>query len=308
MTIEREYKPKEKINWKLLPNILNDVLATIPQVENKPSFTRIWSPSTTSWSAEPYFKVSTYSQSASIEEVEDFLAFIKKSKEDLEGAEIGVSCYQVFETNDRIEEEPPYFLFSWKPDRLYVIIGRNTTENALKLLEDLEGKLELTPAAPLVKHQDDTVIPLRRTVFIAYSFDKNGKSYASELKKFFELLEFKVATGEEYSPESVSKKVERRLESQEIVVAVLSKRVNLSEHEKLSEHESRSEQKVQTWLTQEMSRVKNSKPLFLLVEKGAKFEAGILGDLEYVTFEEGRITDTFTSIIEGLREVGFRFI
>ncbi len=61
-----------------------------------------------------------------------------------------------------------------------------------------------------------------------------------------------------------------------------------------------------TWLTQEMTAADVSgKPIFLLVQEDVAFKPGILGDIEYILFPIGRFSETFASVLEGLREVGF---
>jgi len=104
------------------------------------------------------------------------------------------------------------------------------------------------------------------------------------------LLGFEVATGEGFSPERVSTKVKRRLTAQEIVVVIISARHDI------------------TWLTQETTGASFAdKPLIVLVEEGAEFKPGILGDLEYIKFPSTNISSAFIPITEGLRELGFKF-
>lgn len=63
-----------------------------------------------------------------------------------------------------------------------------------------------------------------------------------------------------------------------------------------------------TWPIQEMSGASFSdKPLIVLVEEGADFKPGVLGDLEYIKFLPAHIASCFVPIAEGLRELGFKF-
>jgi hypothetical protein len=51
----------------------------------------------------------------------------------------------------------------------------------------------------------------------------------------------------------------------------------------------------------------SGKPIIILVEEGVTFKSGILGDIEYIRFSAGIITESFSPILEGLRELGFNF-
>ena len=62
-----------------------------------------------------------------------------------------------------------------------------------------------------------------------------------------------------------------------------------------------------TWLTQESLLASLSKPLFLLKEKNYAFKPGLLGDHEYIPFTSPAIETTFIPILEGIRELGFKF-
>jgi hypothetical protein len=173
-----------------------------------------------------------------------------------------------------------------------ISIWRARSAEALNLLQAFEEALGLRAAHPhdsSVGTAEEGAQPsLRRTVFIAHSFDDVGRSYAFQLTKFLSLLGFEVATGEGFSPESVSAKVKRRLSAQEIVIVVMSQKQDL------------------TWLVQESAGASlAAKPIFLLIERGVEFKPGILGDLEYILFESGQIAGAFAPILEGLRELGF---
>jgi hypothetical protein len=131
---------------------------------------------------------------------------------------------------------------------------------------------------------------LRRSVFIAHAFDDSGRSYAFQLTKFLSLLKFEVATGNGFSPESISNKVKRRLNAQGIAVAILSRKEDMA------------------WLIQEMAGADmKGKPLIVLFEEGVEFKPGLLGDLEYIRFGEGAFAACFIPIVEGLQELGFQF-
>jgi len=283
MKISREYEPKN-LNWKLLPDILAKFRAAIPEDER----IEAGMPKRSTLVDVPSCEVSTFSQSVELPSVQELLSFIEGSAEDPVRVDIYLDCKCKWEDGNLFDRLPPYFKFSWKSDRVFVQIARNTSSQSLELLEELEGLLQLTPAAP--PKQENPARNLKRTVFIAHSFDDAGRSYAFQLTKVLSLLGFEVATGEGYAPESVSSKVRRRLAAQEIAVAIVSERDDM------------------TWLIQEATAVDFSgKPLILMVEEGATFKLGILGDLEYIKFPRGHISESIPPLIEGLRELGFTF-
>jgi len=283
MKIYREYKPHE-VNWKLFPDILEKVRSAIPEDEKfKGGLGK-----GRELIEIPRFEISTFSQNVSLPSVAEFLSFLADSREKPEKVNILLECYMNLHDGDLLRNEPSYFEFFWQNERVFVQISRNTSANALRLLSDLEGLLQLTPAAPPKEEIEQHM--LRRTVFIAHSFDDTGRSYAFQLTKVFSLLGFEVATGEGYSPESVSSKVRRRLAAQEMALAIISERDD------------------NTWLIQEtMAAEFSNKPLILLVEDGVDFKPGILGDVEYIKFSKGHISEAITPLLEGLRELGYKF-
>lgn len=283
MKIYREYEPHE-VNWKLFPDILDKVRSAIPDDE-KFEISRKRGKKLVE---VPRFEVSTFSQKVSLPSVQEFLTFLEDSLEKPEKVAIFLDCCLQWSDGDLIDKNLPYFQFSWKNERVFIQIYRNTSSKALRLLSDIEGLLQLTPAAP-PKEEGEQRTP-GRTTFIAHSFDDIGRSYAFQLTKVFSLLGFEVATGEGYAPESVSSKVRRRLAAQEIAVAIISERDDL------------------TWLIQEATAAEfSNKPLILLVEDGVDFKPGIFGDIEYIKFPKGHISEAVTPILEGLRELGFKF-
>ena len=282
MRIKREYVPKE-VNWRLFPDLLEKVVSSIPESERMEVHYKLH--------PEPRFEVSTFSQSVALESEDDFLSFIKKSTEQPSSVNIRIACIRTASRMDPYEIELPFFSFSWSQERIHASVARNTTSNALQILEDLQEILQLEPTSPPMPEEENIESrPLRRTVFIAYSFDDVGRSYAFQLTNFFSLIGFEVATGEGYSPERVSNKIRRRLMAQEIVVAIMSQHNDM------------------TWLIQEITGAEFiGKPLILLAEEGVEFKSGILGDLEYIRFPEGHVSQSITPILEGLRELGFSF-
>ena len=63
-----------------------------------------------------------------------------------------------------------------------------------------------------------------------------------------------------------------------------------------------------TWLTQEsvLGEVKG-KAVFLIKQHGADFKSGLFGDREYIPFSGTTIETAFIPILEGLRELSYKF-
>jgi hypothetical protein len=103
------------------------------------------------------------------------------------------------------------------------------------------------------------------------------------------LLNFEVSTGRGFSPGSISEKVKARMERQSLVFAIMTAGDD------------------STWLIQESLLGSLEKPLFLLKEKAYEFKPGLLGDHEYIPFTNLIIETTFVPILEGIRDLGFKF-
>jgi len=239
----------------------------------------------------PRYAVTTFSQSIETDGEKDFLDFLRDTSEEPERVEARIMCLRQPATIDPYEIMPPFFRFVCGTTGVSVEIYRSSSEAALAFLSELEQVLQLTPAMPQPEPDKNEEEPrLRRTVFIAHSFDDAGRSYAFQLTKFLNLLRFEVATGEGFAPESISAKVKRRLQAQGIAVAILSEKDDM------------------TWLVQETTSAGMSgKPLIVLVEEGLAFKPGLLGDIDYIRFAKGAFAECFIPIAEGLRELGFRF-
>lgn len=179
------------------------------------------------------------------------------------------------------------FSLSIRKDRYY-----NTEESYLRVdlgrvhdervADDVVRFLGLKPDQPSLYES------LPRSAFVAHRFDAQGEHIADRLARFLELLGFDVKTGRGFSPEPVGDKVRKRIESQAVLFLVLTSGDD------------------ETWLTQEsILAYAKEKRVVILREMRAPYKAGLLGDLEYITFQETAIEGAFISILEGLRELGF---
>ena len=130
-----------------------------------------------------------------------------------------------------------------------------------------------------------------RTIFIAHKFNDQGKDCSMKVARYLELLGFQVKSGHSFSPKSVSQKVQERIESQEVILVILTVGDD------------------STWLVQETAISKISgKPLIILKEKEFNFKPGILADHEYIEFTYPDIEKIFIHLLEGLRELGYEFL
>lgn len=280
MIITKRYTPRD-INFHLLPDLMEQIKSLVPksmlfQAGNELEIL-------------PYFLIQTNSQSASTASFNEFRDFIRGLSEPILALDAELKCNFVKQHLSEYSSKPPVFEFLYRRDSIKIILARNTAENIRELYEKIEETLVLESTKPkLSKEYEENEATQNRTIFIAHSFDQIGKSYAYELIKFLNLLHFKVATGEGYSPERISKKVKDRLTSQEIVIVILSKKDDA------------------TWLIQEATGAAFiNKPLILLIEGGVEFKPGILGDIEYIQFPSENISSSFVSILEGLQELGY---
>jgi hypothetical protein len=130
---------------------------------------------------------------------------------------------------------------------------------------------------------------LEKKCFIAHRFDEGGIEMADKLARFLSLLNFEVSTGRAFSPGSITEKVKARIEKQSLVFAILT-----------SGNDT-------TWLTQESLIGSLGKPLFLLKEKEYEFKPALLGDCEYIPFNNPTIETAFIPILEGLRTLNYKF-
>jgi len=290
MKITRQFQPTD-INWHLLPDLVIKTVKGIPRNELREGQGLL--PLTgDKLEPLPQFAATTYSQSVTLDSSDAFLEFVRSSSETLEKVDISLECQRTPGSFAPYTIVPPFFRLSWRPKLIVLSFWRTTAAEALQMLQAFEDALGLKPARPdppEPEPDNEVRLPaLKRTVFIAHSFDDAGRSYAFQLTKFLSLLGFQIATGEGFAPESISAKVKRRLAAQEVVVVVMSEKQDL------------------TWLVHETAgAAATAKPVILLIEKGIDFKLGILGDLEYIVFEPRQIAETFTPILEGLRELGF---
>lgn len=232
------------------------------------------------------YRIYSRFERASTSLEEDFKKILVKNKSKIDGFsfEFWASIKGKYTVRD---VEPVILRIESKDEYIFMEVCHLKHDDVDFLVTEIEGKLRLSPMSQVLV-EDKKKIEKTKSVFIAHSFDDIGKSYAYEVSRFFSLIGFDVATGESYSPEKVSSKVLKRIERQELVVAILSRRDEF------------------TWLNQETATASAlKKPLFILIEDGVDFKPGLLADLEYLKFAKGNITNTFLGMLEGVKEIGY---
>ena len=107
----------------------------------------------------------------------------------------------------------------------------------------------------------------------------------TQITRFLELLDIEVISGASYEPRRVTEKVRSRLSSNiDFVVYLVTKDGETA------------------WTRDELiTGLGVDAHLVPIVESGAKMEIGILGDLEYIPFESGHISDAFVRLLEAVR-------
>ena len=235
------------------------------------------------------FYVSTHTEKVQTHKAKEFTNFISAiSAEDVIGFRFIYNVIPKSKYSSRFID-PCLFSLKTKNDIIILELNYLDYQDSKTLSHEIETRLQLhhIDQLSLTKKVSDKLAK-ERTVFIAHSFDDLGKSYAYEIVRFFDLIGFNVATGESFSPEKVSSKVMKRIKGQELVVAIISSRVEFA------------------WLQQEAATAHAlMKPLFLLIEEGVDFKPGLLADLEYIKFPKGNIGGSLLGILEGIRELGY---
>lgn len=283
MEITKRYAPS-KINFHLLPAQMERIKTSLQDYHQTKG--------QIAYNFYERFLIDTNSQTLETNSYEEFKEILRSLSEEYIialRAELGMSSnlvYLMSAMGSEPVQQPPAFKLTYQQESVEIILTQNSFENLISLFTIIEEEFSLEIVKP------KTIINLspKRTAFVAHSFDQIGRSYAYELIQFLNLIQFKVETGDRFSPESIAKKVKRRLKAQEIVIAIISKKEDY------------------VWLTQETTGATVlEKPLFILIEEGVEFKAGIHSDLEFIKFPPENISTTFTPILQGLQELGYTF-
>lgn len=126
--------------------------------------------------------------------------------------------------------------------------------------------------------------PERLKAFVSFRFNDHGKALAFELREFLELTKVEFVSGLGFEPRSVSEKVIEKLSSPLDLFIIIQCVSGDS-----------------AWVNQEIGIAKANKiPVIVLKEEGAAETPGILGDIEYLPFSEGNISNTYVGILQAI--------
>jgi len=270
------------VNFHLLPDLMDAFKSRFPEsnlIDSKQDY---------ELGLIESFEIVTSTQRIIAYENSEFRDTLRILDEPIISLDARIKCVYLVKHLKGVECGGAPFIFEYRPNQIMVILGRNTLQNINKSFSAIEETLSLKiDKQPQIRSD---MVPRKRTAFVAHAFDQTGRSYAYELVKFLNLLGFQVSTGEGFSPIGISKKVKERLASQEIVIIIISQKEN------------------STWLIQEAAGASFiGKPLFILLAEGTEYKAGIHGDLEFIEFPAGTISTSFTSLLEGFNELGYKF-
>jgi tetratricopeptide (TPR) repeat protein len=116
-------------------------------------------------------------------------------------------------------------------------------------------------------------------VFLAYHFDKEGREYAGQLAWVLGLIDISVVFGEGLGGERVSDGVQRRIESADIVIVLLTGEPT-------------------HWIVQEIAwAVAKRVPCLIVVREGVVFDGRIAGDLEQIRFAPDEFAKALKQVV-----------
>jgi hypothetical protein len=154
-------------------------------------------------------------------------------------------------------------------------------EGRAAAIEERVGNLTLRLASlEMAVHQ---VAP-RLRCFLSYRFGGENELVALRVQRFLALLSVDVVSGETYEPRPISQKVAAKLASPLSFLVLIV----------LANGES-------PWTRDEIATAK-ARGMFVvpLVEEGARFEPGLFGDLELISFATDHVGDAFLKLLEAV--------
>lgn len=145
------------------------------------------------------------------------------------------------------------------------------------LIAYLEGQLAEINGEPQTKER-------QLSCFLSHRFSEIGKSYAREVRQFLELVNIEVVEGSKFEPRSVSKKIQEQLDAgHDFAVLIIS------------------EDGESMWTRDEANSFwQDGRHVIVLVSEASEFEQGLQGDLEWIPFPEGHISEGFIKLLEGI--------
>jgi hypothetical protein len=158
----------------------------------------------------------------------------------------------------------------------------------IPLKQKRDKQLVATPAKPAV-----TTPKQLQSVFVGHSFASDDAKVNDVVLRFLAAYGFEVVTGEKPSANTVSAKVQGRIEQCEGFVGVFTRRDKVSR---------KSEWLPSAWVVDEKAfALAKNKKLILLREEGVQSIGGLQGDYEYLEFDRTDMADLLVRLMELLR-------
>lgn len=141
MRIERNYEPTD-VNWVILPDLMERITSEIPDNEKREGERG------DELDPAPKFCIKTFSQDIVIDGPQEFIDFVRNTTEQPVTVEVLIKCLRRPASMRAYAVNPPYFRFLWRGGGVKVELDRTTTNIALSTIEEIESKLQLSPAKP----------------------------------------------------------------------------------------------------------------------------------------------------------------
>ena len=164
--------------------------------------------------------------------------------------------------------------------------------------EDWRGVASLGNINDVVWSIHDKVVELQRSLaatsssrsrrlrcFVSFRFDDHSKALAFELRELLDLADVDFVSGMGFEPRSVSEKVLDRLMGELDLFLII--------------HASPTDS---AWLNQEVGVARARKlPIIVLREGDTKFDPGMLGDTEFISFPANEISRSYVAVLQAIK-------
>jgi hypothetical protein len=193
-------------------------------------------------------------------------------------------------SNKKFRDNGDVTLYEWR-NYLILSITMARGECMQEIVEIIKNDLNLheAPSELVGKTQKNKtrMAPEFLTCFLSYRFNKYSRQIALEVTRFVELLDIRVISGAGYEPKRIEDKVQQRLNQNiDLLIYLITK-----------DGES-------TWTRDELTYAyARGAAIVILVEEGAQMATGLLGNIEYLPFASGHVSDTYVGILEAMRYV-----
>ena len=128
--------------------------------------------------------------------------------------------------------------------------------------------------------------------FVAHSFNENDKNIIDKFIKYFESLGVKCEDGEKPEFDFIEVKIKRRIDKNDIFIAIFT-----CDKELLLEEGGPKKYSTSNWVMQESGyAISKEKKCIFLVEQGVYKFSNLQGSLEYIKFNREQLSDAFTNI------------